>query len=169
MGRSLVPVDDPAAGQVVVRELDADSVSREDADVVLPHLATDRRPPLVPVGQLDAEHRVRQGFDDRALQLECAFFLRHELSICCRNEEVDGARTPGHGDRPRSLRGGPDTLNSLGAAEPAQNASSRRTTTSTRAAAAPPTTSRVNPLAFRAGASSPGRPPVPVATIAGSA
>src|SRR5947209_7139831 len=39
----LVPVDDSTAGEVVGGELDDDPVLREDADVVLPHLAADVR------------------------------------------------------------------------------------------------------------------------------
>src|SRR4051794_31207746 len=75
----LVPVDDPTAGQVVRRELDDDPVLGEDADVVLPHLAADVGEDLVPVAQLDPEHRVRESLDDGAFDLDYAFFLRHVL------------------------------------------------------------------------------------------
>src|SRR3954447_5540654 len=73
------PVDDPTAGEVVRRDLDDDPVLREDPDVVLPHLAADVGEDLVPVAQLDPEHRVRESLDDGAFDLDYAFFLRHVL------------------------------------------------------------------------------------------
>lgn len=72
--RLLVAVDDPAASQVVGRQLHDDPVLGEDTDVVLTHLAGDVCEHLVPVVQLNAEHRVRQGLDDLALNLDGAFF-----------------------------------------------------------------------------------------------
>src|SRR5699024_5626342 len=51
----LVPVDDPTARQVVGRELHDDAVLRQDADVVLTHLARDVSENLVAVGQFDPE------------------------------------------------------------------------------------------------------------------
>src|SRR3954454_2972976 len=75
----LVPVDDPTPGQVVRRELDDDPVLGEDPDVVLSHLAADVGEDLVAVAQLDPEHRVRESFDNCALDLDHAFFLRHVL------------------------------------------------------------------------------------------
>src|SRR5258708_661272 len=77
----LVAVDDPATGQVVRAELDDDPVVREDPDVVHPHLAGDVRQDLVPVRQLNAEHRVGQGLDDGALDLDGAFFFGQVPSI----------------------------------------------------------------------------------------
>src|SRR5438132_498467 len=75
----LVAVDDATARQVVGRQLDHDLVLGEDSDVVLPHLAADVRQDLVPVLELDPEHRVRQGLDDPALDLDGAVLLRHVL------------------------------------------------------------------------------------------
>src|SRR3954451_24352591 len=75
----LVPVDDPTAGEVVRRELDDDPVLGKDPDVVLSHLAADVGEDLVAVAQLDPEHRVRESFDNCALDLDHAFFLRHVL------------------------------------------------------------------------------------------
>src|SRR3954467_4349973 len=77
----LVPVDDAAAGQVVRRELNHDPVLGQDADVVLAHLAADVGENAVPVGELDAEHGVRQRLDDPALDLDGPFFLGHVLHI----------------------------------------------------------------------------------------
>src|SRR4051794_25997439 len=79
----LVAVDDPTSGEVVRRELDHHAVLGEDPDVVLPHLAADVGEDLVPVAQLDPEHRVRESFDNRALDLDHAFFLRHVLHNPC--------------------------------------------------------------------------------------
>src|SRR3954454_8072900 len=100
--RLLVPVDDPTAGQVVRRELDHDPVLGEDADVVLPHLAADVGEDLVPVAQLDPEHRVRERLDDGAFDLDHAFFLRHVLRILC-SRGVESA-TVGPGTAPRAGR-----------------------------------------------------------------
>ena len=70
----LVAVDDTSAFQVVRGQFHDDAVLGEDADVVLAHLATDVSENLVPVVQLDTEHRVLQGLDNAALDLDCAFF-----------------------------------------------------------------------------------------------
>src|SRR6478736_6729915 len=75
----LVPVDDPATGQVVGRQLNDNPVLGKDPDVVLTHLAADVGENLVPVAELHAEHRVRKSLDNRALDLDHAFFLRHVL------------------------------------------------------------------------------------------
>src|SRR4051812_25202600 len=76
---SLVAVDDSAAGQVVRRQLHHYAVLGEDPDVVLAHLPADVCEDLVPVLQLDAKHRVRQGFDDPALDLDRPVLLGHVL------------------------------------------------------------------------------------------
>src|ERR1700709_438957 len=76
---SLVAVDDPAARQVVRRQLHDDLVLGEDSDVVLTHLPADVCQDLVPVLELDPEHRVGQGLDDPALDLDGAVLLRHVL------------------------------------------------------------------------------------------
>ena len=75
--RLLVPVDDPTTGQVIWREFYNDSVVGDDADVVLPHLAADRRQDEMAVGEFNTEHRVRQCLNDGPLQLEGAFLLSH--------------------------------------------------------------------------------------------
>src|SRR5680860_822557 len=72
----LVAVGDPAAVEVVGRELDLHPVAREDADVVAAHLARDMAEHLVVVVELDLEHRVGQGLGDLALQLDL-LFLAH--------------------------------------------------------------------------------------------
>src|SRR4051794_2507986 len=78
----LVAVDDPTSGEVVRRELHHHAVLGEDPDVVLAHLAADVGENLVPVAQLDAEHGIRQGLHNGALDLDHAFFLRHVLTNC---------------------------------------------------------------------------------------
>src|SRR6476660_5075445 len=78
-GCLLVAVDDPTSSEVVRRELHHHAVLGEDPDVVLAHLAADVGENLVPVAQLDAEHGIRQGLHDGALDLDHAFFLRHVL------------------------------------------------------------------------------------------
>src|SRR5690242_18863847 len=69
----LVAVGDSSAIKVVRRQLDLDPVPRQDADVVAPHLARDMAEHLVPVVELDLEHRVREGLDHLALHLDLLF------------------------------------------------------------------------------------------------
>ena len=70
----LVSIGDTTAGEVVRGELYLDLVARKDADVVHPHLAADVRQHLVAVLEFHAEHRVRQGLDDRALEHDGVVF-----------------------------------------------------------------------------------------------
>ena len=72
----LVAIYDPAATEIVGRELYDDAVFRKDPDVVLTHLARDMREHDVPVFQLDTKHCIRQGLGDRAFYFDDAFF-RH--------------------------------------------------------------------------------------------
>ena len=69
----LVAVGDAAAGEVVGGDFDGDAVAGEDADVVLAHLAADVAEEAVAVVQLDAEHRVGEGFLDDALEFQGVF------------------------------------------------------------------------------------------------
>src|SRR3981081_2877044 len=55
-----VAVDDPAARQVIWRELDAYAVTRRDAYEVAPHASCRVGDELVAVLELDLEHGVRQ-------------------------------------------------------------------------------------------------------------
>src|SRR6266403_1569665 len=68
------PICDPAAGQVVGRQLDLDPVTGKDADEVHAHLAAHVGEHPVAVLQLHAEHRVRQGLDHGALNLDRILF-----------------------------------------------------------------------------------------------
>ena len=77
---SAVAVDDAPAREVVGRKLDDDTVFGDDADVVLPHLARDRGEYLVPVGQLNAEHRIGKSLGDHALDLDNTVFFSHSLA-----------------------------------------------------------------------------------------
>ena len=79
--RSAVTEDDAAAGQVIWAELHHHAVLREDPDVVLTHLARNVSEDLVTVGELYAEHSVRQSLHDHALDLDDTVLLRHVLRI----------------------------------------------------------------------------------------
>src|SRR5687768_12310692 len=68
-----VPVDDPAAREVVRRKLDLHAVARQDADVVLAHLSRDVAEDAMAVVEVDPEHHVRQRLDDRAVELDRVF------------------------------------------------------------------------------------------------
>src|SRR6478735_8996280 len=85
-----VAVDDAPAGEVVGRQLHDDTVLGDDADVVLPHLAGDRREDFVTVAQLNAEHRVGQGLGDHTLDLDDTVFLRHTLANTCADRSICG-------------------------------------------------------------------------------
>src|SRR4051794_7760275 len=75
---SPMAVDDPRPVQVVRRDLDAHTVTGQDADAEAPHLARDVAEHLVAVVQLHPEHGVRERLDDLALELDL-FFLGQEL------------------------------------------------------------------------------------------
>jgi hypothetical protein len=71
-----VPESDPAARQVVRRDLDRDPIAGEDADAESAHVAAERRKHVVAIGQLHPERCVREHLGDRAFQLNRVFF-RH--------------------------------------------------------------------------------------------
>src|SRR5256885_3169001 len=73
---STLSVGDSTASEVVRRQLHLHLVAGKDADVVLSHLPGDLRQHLVPVVQLDAEHRARKGLGDLAFDLDLVFLLR---------------------------------------------------------------------------------------------
>jgi hypothetical protein len=68
--RSLESVRDPAAREVVWRQLDPDTVTRQDPDEVHPKLAADVGKDAVAILQLDREHRVRKRLDDRSFHFD---------------------------------------------------------------------------------------------------
>src|SRR5262245_57125535 len=88
-----VPVDDPAPGEIVRRELHQDPVPRQDPDVVHPHLARDVGQDPVTVIKFDPEHGVREGLDYRPFHFD-GILLRQILSGC----PPEHAKTP-----PRAL------------------------------------------------------------------
>src|SRR5690606_15310897 len=117
----LVAVDDPAAGQVVRAQLDHHPVLREDPDVVLTHLARDVSENLVPVAQLDAEHRVRQSLDHGALDLDDTVLLRHVLRYLSSTGPTRVMPGPTRG------KGGTDMVDGEAADEPHARTHRRRT------------------------------------------
>src|SRR5579864_3682637 len=70
-------VGDAAAGQVVRGELDLDLVTGEDADVVLSHLAGDRRQNVVTPVEFHPKHGARESFGDLAFDLDLLFLAGH--------------------------------------------------------------------------------------------
>jgi hypothetical protein len=73
--RLLVAVDDPAAVQIVRRQLDLDPVTGEDPDAVTPHLAGGVAEGLVPAVERDPEIAVPERLDDLAVELDLLFLL----------------------------------------------------------------------------------------------
>src|SRR5262245_29712067 len=68
-----VPVDDPAAVEVVGRELHAHAVAREHADAEAAHLAGEVSKHLVAHVELHAEVEVLESLDDLALNFDLLF------------------------------------------------------------------------------------------------
>src|SRR5690554_1103562 len=90
LDRLAVAVDDTAASQVVGAELHDHAVFRNDADVVLPHLARDRCEDLMSVAELNAEHRIGQRFGYDALDLDDTVFLSHSLADTSADRSICG-------------------------------------------------------------------------------
>src|SRR5215475_4176474 len=90
---SAMPVGDSTAVEVIGAELDLDLVTRQDADVVLPHLPGDGREHGVALVELHPEHRARERFDDLAFHLDLLFLSRHSL--------VQGGLAHAHGKAAR--------------------------------------------------------------------
>src|SRR5450631_1072048 len=78
---SAVTEDNATTGQVIRTEFHHHAVLREDPDVVLTHLARNVSENLVAVGELHAEHSVRQSLHDHTFDLDDTVLLRHVLRI----------------------------------------------------------------------------------------
>src|SRR6266849_4980604 len=82
----LVPVNDPAARQIVRRKLDGHLVPGQDADEILAHLSGNVREHLMLVFQLHAEHGIRQRLNHRGHHLDGILFgiarVRFLLVVC---------------------------------------------------------------------------------------
>src|SRR5437870_10941953 len=74
---SALAVDDPAASEVVRRDLDLYAIARIDADPVAAHLAGGVAEGLVAVVERDLVHAVAEGLDDLALELDLLLFPCH--------------------------------------------------------------------------------------------
>ena len=70
----LVPIGDATPGEVVGRELYLNFVSRQNTDVVPPHLPRDMPENLVTIVQFNLEHGVWQRFFYYAFQHDCIIF-----------------------------------------------------------------------------------------------
>src|SRR5919204_7608 len=92
-GRLPVPVDDPAAGEVIRRELDVDPVAREDPDPVAAHLPGGIPERLLAVVERDLVHPVPERLDHLALQLDLLFLVLDEHLLPVRRGP-DRAATP---------------------------------------------------------------------------
>src|SRR5438093_9543545 len=74
-----VPVDDSAASEVVLRELDAHPVARQHPDAVPPHLPGGVRQRVEAVLELHAEHAARERLHHFAVELALLLFCDHRL------------------------------------------------------------------------------------------
>jgi hypothetical protein len=74
----LEAVGDPAASEVVGRELDSDAVAGQDPDEIHPELSADMSENAVTVFKLDCEHRVGKRLDYRSLDFD-RITLGHRL------------------------------------------------------------------------------------------
>src|SRR5262245_62727025 len=68
---------DSAAGEVIGRELDLDTIAGEDADVVLAHLPGDTSEDGMAIVELHPEHRRRKRLDNLAFDLDLLFLDCH--------------------------------------------------------------------------------------------
>lgn len=76
LGGSLaIPVDNPAAVQIVWGQLDANPITGDDPDPVSPHTARGIRDELVLVLQLHLEHRVRERLRHYPVEYDDIFLL----------------------------------------------------------------------------------------------
>src|SRR6476469_2339065 len=72
-------IGDAATREVVRRQLDADAVTRQDADEVHPQLAADVGEHPVAILELHGEHRVGERLDDRPFHFD-RILLGHRLA-----------------------------------------------------------------------------------------
>ena len=79
----LVAVGDPAAGQVVCGYLDLHSITRQNPNVVLAHLAAEVTEHSVPVVELDTEVSTFEGFDRLALEQDGVVFHFWQRVVLC--------------------------------------------------------------------------------------
>jgi hypothetical protein len=77
----LVAVDDAPTREVVWTQLNDDAILWEDPDVMLAHLARDMGKHPVSVGEFNTKHRVGQGFDHCAFDLDDAVFFGHSPTV----------------------------------------------------------------------------------------
>ena len=98
----LVPVNDSATSEVVGRKLNDHPILRQDADVVLPHLAADVGEDLVSFSSSMRNIAIGQRFDNASLDLDGPVFLRHIL-------RDPGLRLPASPVESLSIRYGDDT------------------------------------------------------------
>src|SRR6202795_5107043 len=85
-GELLVAVDDPAAVEVVRRELDLHPVAREDTDAITPHLPGRISERLVATVECNPEITVPQSLDDLAVELNLLFLLGDYASSLLRSD-----------------------------------------------------------------------------------
>ena len=92
-GLASAPVDNPALAQIVGRQLHGDVITRENADVVLPHLAGNVCSHDVTVFQLDPKSRVGERLGHDAFHLQGLFFSQFPVfsrlgqrAELCRND-----------------------------------------------------------------------------------
>src|SRR5207253_5531575 len=99
-------VDDPAAAEVVRRDLDPHAVARIDANPVAAHLAGGVAEGLVAVVERDLVHAVAEGLDDLALELDLLLFPCHVHLLPSRAPAPrEAGRVPGT-EPPRTLWAG---------------------------------------------------------------
>ena len=89
--RLLEPVRDATAREVVRRQLDADSVSGQNADEVHPQLAADVCQHAVLVLQFNGEHRIRKRLDDRSFYFDRVLLGHRRRQTPLINSVVDEA------------------------------------------------------------------------------
>ncbi len=101
----LVSISDTTSCEVIWTQFYDHTILRKDADVVLSHLPGDVCQHNMPIGQLHAEHRVRERFCHNAFDFDGAVFFGQALptqsllSLWGLWRELSGFCRPGSGQR----------------------------------------------------------------------
>jgi len=67
-------VDDPASSEIIWRECECHSISRQHPNAKLPHFARNRRQDGVSIDQRDTKRRIAEQLRDRSFDFERDFF-----------------------------------------------------------------------------------------------
>ena len=76
-----MPEGDSPFGEIVRRQFKGDLVARQDADVMLPHLAGGIGDQLVTIVEINAKTRIGEHFGNHAVHFEQFFFCHEPIML----------------------------------------------------------------------------------------